>query len=273
MIKKSLALILVFCILFFVFITSPDTIAYTPSQRYLQPVFEKVKIEKNLIYREVEDRKGNQLSLKMDIYQPSEDSLEKRPLLVLIHGGGFRAGSKEAMKSRCEAFARFGYVTVSINYRLGANHVKVFEDAIKDAVSDAQHAIDYLRIHADNYGVDTQQIFVGGSSAGGITSVHLGMEDSSWDKSGIKGIIDLWGAFFGKDEEIDSKDPAVCIIHGELDPTVPIEHSIRLNKLLIENNVPVWFYPVENVKHGVPSPGPYPFHYQEALFLYSLLDF
>lgn len=57
--KKSLALILVFCILFFVFIISPDTKAYTPSQRYLQPVFEKVKIEKNLIYREVEDRKGN----------------------------------------------------------------------------------------------------------------------------------------------------------------------------------------------------------------------
>ena len=247
----------------------PFSQANTNSLRYLQPVFEKISIEKNLVYREVEDRKGTLLSLKMDIYQPSEDSLENRPLLVLIHGGGFRAGSKEAMKLRCEAFARFGYVTASINYRLSANHVKVFEDAIKDAVSDAQHAIDYLRTHADTYRIDTQTIFVGGSSAGGITAVHLGMEDSSWDKTGIKGIIDLWGAFFGKDEEIDSKDPAVCIIHGELDPTVPIEHSIRLNKLLTENNVPVWFYPIKNVKHGVPSPGPYPFHYQEALFLYS----
>lgn len=270
--KKSCALVLIFCLLFLVLLSPTSTKAYTNTQRYLQPVFDKINIEKDLLYREIEDRKGNLLSLKMDIYQPSEDSLEKRPLLVLIHGGGFRGGSKEAMKLRCEAFARFGYVTASINYRLSANHVTVFEDAIKDAVSDAQHAIDYLRTHADLYRVDVQQIFVGGSSAGGITAVHLGMEDSSWDKTGIKGIIDLWGAFFGKDEEIDSKDPAVCIIHGELDPTVPIEHSIRLNKLLIENNVPVWFYPVENVKHGVPSPGPYPFHYQEALFIYSLLE-
>jgi acetyl esterase/lipase len=252
--------------------SAPYTQAKPLPLRYLQPVFEKVSTDKNLIYREVEDRKGAMLQLKMDIYQPIGDSLEKRPLLVLIHGGGFRGGSKEAMKLRCEAFARFGYVTVSINYRLSANHVKVFEDAIKDAVSDARHAIDYLRSHAESYRLDTQQIFIGGSSAGGITAIHMGVEDSNWDKTGIKGIINLWGAFFGKDEEVDSSDPAVCIIHGELDPTVPIEHSIRLNKLLIENNVVVWFYPVKNVKHGVPSKGPYPFHYEEALFMYSLMD-
>ncbi len=239
--------------------------------RYLQPVFETVIIEKNIIYRKVIDRRGIELQLKMDIYQPENDSLEKRPFILWIHGGGFTGGSKERMADRCEVFAKFGYVTASINYRLSRRYVDDMLDAIDDATVDARFAIDFIRKNAEKYRIDTQQILVGGSSAGGVTALHLGIEDTDWDKTGIKGIINLWGAFFGTEEEIDSKDPAVLIIHGELDPIVPFKLSVWLKDLLEKQNVPIWFYPFENTGHGVKSKGPYPFHYEEALFAYALV--
>ncbi len=245
--------------------------------RYLQPIFSKVITSKNIVYREVTDRNGKQLQLKMDIYQPEGDLLEKRPAIIWIHGGGFHSGSKEAMKLRCEAFARFGYVTVSINYRLSKDKrdpkgtTDKLLNAIDDATIDARHAVDFLRKHAQDYRIDDGLMFVGGSSAGGVTSLHLGIEDTGWDKSGIKGIINLWGAFFGEEEEIDVTDPAVLIIHGELDDVVPFDLSVWLNEVLEKQGVPVWFYPYKNTGHGVRSKGPFPFHYEEALFLYSLM--
>lgn len=47
------------------------------------------------------------------------DTLTNRPFILLIHGGGFVGGDKSSWEDECKEFAKRGYVTASINYRLG----------------------------------------------------------------------------------------------------------------------------------------------------------
>lgn len=60
---------------------------------------------------------------KMDVFFPQNDNTECRPLLLLIHGGGFNSGDKHTdavVNHLCRKFAERGYVTASIQYRLTA---------------------------------------------------------------------------------------------------------------------------------------------------------
>jgi acetyl esterase/lipase len=238
--------------------------------RYLIEVFPEVTTQKNVIFGQVKDRAGKMLDLTMDIYQPKNDTLSKRPLVVWIHGGGFVSGSKENMISRCEGFAKLGYVSVTINYRLSRTLTGVIETAVSDAVSDSQLAIDFLRTHALEYGIDVDQIFVGGSSAGGITSLHLAYENKGWNKQGILGVIDLWGALFDL-SCVDPTDPPVIIIHGEQDNVVPFALSPALIEKLKTNKIPYQFFPVKDVGHGVKPSGQLPYHFVEAMFMFQYL--
>ena len=56
----------------------------------------------------------------MDVYTPDGDNYSERPLIIFAHGGVFITGNKNntAMVELCEAFAKRGYVTASIQYRL-----------------------------------------------------------------------------------------------------------------------------------------------------------
>jgi acetyl esterase/lipase len=263
---------IILCFLTGLFVlTFSTTKASDGKLRYLAEIFPEVESTKDIIYKTVEDRSGKIVDLKLDIYAPKNDTLDKRPLVVWIHGGGFYMGNKSVMASRCIEFAKMGYVAATINYRLSREYTSNIMDAISDATEDARSAIDWLRKNATKYGIDIENIFVGGSSAGGITSLHLGYEDTGWDKSGIKGIIDLWGALFNLDA-VDPKDPPVIIIHGTEDKTVPFQLSLELVKKLKENNIYFEFYPVKGVGHGVPPTPGHSFNYLEALFIYYQLD-
>jgi len=254
----------------FVFLSIPFAKAEETGIRFLTEVFLGVEVQKNVIFGQVKDRADKMLDLTMDIFQPKNDTMTKRPLVVWIHGGGFVNGSKENMSSRCEGFAKLGYVAVTINYRLSLTVTGVIETAVSDAVSDSQLAIDFLRTHAQEYGIDTEQIFVGGSSAGGITSLHLAYENKGWNKQGILGVIDLWGALFDL-SCVDPSDPPVIIIHGEQDTVVPFALSPALIGKLLENQIPYVFFPVKGVGHGVKPSGQFSYHFVEALFMYRFL--
>jgi len=238
--------------------------------RYLMEVFPDVSVQKDVVFGQVKDRSGKMLDLTMDIFQPKNDTLIKRPLVVWIHGGGFVSGSKENMLSRCDGFAKLGYVAVTINYRLSRTLTGVIETAVSDAVADSQLAIDFLRTHALEYGIDVDQIFVGGSSAGGITSLHLAYENNGWNKQGILGVVDLWGALFDL-SCVDPTDPPVIIIHGEQDNVVPFALSPALIEKLKTNHIPYEFFPVQGVGHGVKPSGRLPYHFVEALFMFQYL--
>lgn len=116
-------------------------------------------------------------SLKMDVYSPVTNDTILRPLLLLIHGGAFFNGDK-ASAGYAEwgrHFASLGYVVASINYRIGFVPIgqKHIDRAGYRAVQDAHAAMCYLLRHPESYHIDPNLLFVGGTSAGGITALNL----------------------------------------------------------------------------------------------------
>lgn len=114
--------------------------------------------------------------LEMDIYEPVGDDQTKRPLMVWLHPGAFVIGDKSAddMVAMCDSFAQRGYVTASLGYRLGFNTLSSSsaERAVYRSVQDLNAGLRYLFENASIYNIDTNFVFLGGSSAGAITVLH-----------------------------------------------------------------------------------------------------
>lgn len=87
-------------------------------------------------------------SLYLDIYEPSNDTLSKRPVIVFQFGGGFLIGTRNQppIPKFCEYFAKCGYVVVAIDYRIGFNTVSTgsAERAVVRSVQDQRAAIRHL---------------------------------------------------------------------------------------------------------------------------------
>lgn len=196
--------------------------------------------------------KTKPLDLTMDIYYPSNDidSVRLRPLIMFIHGGGFYIGDKqsEPIVKFCEYFASQGYVTASVNYRLGfIPSGEALERAGYRALQDANAAMRYLVNNSYKYGIDTRYLFVAGTSAGAITALNLAfMRNENRPKStfksalhedmgdiessgndirkqfNIKTVINMWGAV--NDLGIlENSNTAVISFHGNKDAVVPID--------------------------------------------------
>lgn len=95
------------------------------TNRYHKAIFSDVQVHKDVKYGEAQvwNFPFNNTDLFMDIYEPIGDTIGKRPLMIWVHPGGFLLGNKEAedMVALCDSFAKRGYVTASISYRLGFN--------------------------------------------------------------------------------------------------------------------------------------------------------
>jgi poly(3-hydroxybutyrate) depolymerase len=124
----------------------------------------------------------------MNIYRPNPafDNEQQRPLVLMIHGGGFAGGSLNEMNFMCNEFAKRGYVAATISYRLGwgcPSDAGVFlcnictplapniRTAAYNAIQDAHAALRFLVSNEATYGIEPDYIFVGGQSAGAITAL------------------------------------------------------------------------------------------------------
>ncbi len=87
---------------------------------YTQELF-NYSVETDIVYGIASNYAGNPDTLKLDIYKPVADNNQKRPILVLVHGGAWVGGTKTdgEVQSLAQLFAKRGYVVASINYRLG----------------------------------------------------------------------------------------------------------------------------------------------------------
>jgi acetyl esterase/lipase len=98
------------------------------------------------------------------------------PLVVFIHGGGFRGGSKEALNpALLEGCLKAGMAVMAINYRLSP------EVQFPAHYLDCARAIQYARLHAREWNIDPARIAATGSSAGAGTSLWLGFHDDLAD--------------------------------------------------------------------------------------------
>ncbi len=182
----------------FVFLISTQvSLSQCDTNRYVNPIFSSVYKHSDVKYGEAPawTIPYNNTDLFMDIYEPVGDGLTRRPLMIWAHPGGFLLGDKEAddMVALCDSFARRGYVTASISYRLGFNPLSTTsaERAVYRGTQDARAAIRYLMEYASIYSIDTNYIFLGGSSAGGVAAVHVAYADQDEAPNAVYGgVID-----------------------------------------------------------------------------------
>jgi acetyl esterase/lipase len=91
--------------------------------RYRDTVFSSYTLTSDLVYGSAPDLTGTTVPLKLDLYRRAGDTVTRGPAIVWVHGGGFSGGDKtrSPFPALARKFARRGYVTASINYRLPAS--------------------------------------------------------------------------------------------------------------------------------------------------------
>lgn len=140
--------------------------------------------------------------LLMDVYLPDGDTNTLRPVIVFAHGGGFFSGTKsnEDMVAMCELYAKKGYVTVSIHYRLGFHilgNVNMHAiRAVYRGLQDGKSAIRFLRANSATYGIDPTKVYFVGSSAGAFIGLHSIYMDEISEKPSQAGEVSYINATF-----------------------------------------------------------------------------
>ena len=236
---------------------------FAQNNRYLDEVFDEVIKTENVVYGNAPDLpflfwvESNtvDIDLDMDIYEPEGDTLTNRPVIIFAHTGAYFSGHNELddVVDLSISAAKRGYVAISINYRLGINIISTYsgERAVYRAVQDGGAAIRYLREFPEEFGINPDQIFMWGTSAGAITALHLSyLDDDDRPEATYGGggdpdlgcpicegndyvhdpkpnaIVSCWGAV-GDLDWIDSTDTVPAIMfHGTLDPIIPFNSGL-----------------------------------------------
>ena len=231
-------------------------------------------ITSNIQYGSNVKSTGSSQNLLLDIYQPSGDVYTNRALVIVAHGGSFYSGSKTGtdVVPLCKDLAKMGYVVASIEYRVGitnfpaGTHTVDSADAgaaVMRAVHDGRAAVRFFRKNAaiggNTYGIDTNNIYFAGVSAGGFIGLHIaymdqwsefptyidttgvtvgaktgqkglrgGLEGASGNpgySSNVKAIVNICGAL-GDTATMKPGDEPVLSFHGTNDGTVPYGSDI-----------------------------------------------
>lgn len=264
----------------------------TPNERYQKEIFSNVEVKRDLLYGKAKGYWTNSpysddpyittlskglvkafkdpdlLDLKLDVYYPKTDVFKNRPLVMLIHGGAFYIGSKEsaAEASLATSLARRGYLVASIDYRLGFKLTPSdVELSAYRAIQDAHAALRFLAHNANGLGINPEQVYVGGTSAGAVASLNVAFMTNDErperiveanragtlakiEESGnkypenfrIKAVANMWGAV--SDLNIIDKDEKISVlsIHGTADGIVPYDYdhpfknSLMVNRFLMD---------------------------------------
>jgi acetyl esterase/lipase len=252
-----------------------------PASRAAAP--EPIKVREKLDV--VCGRGGNEV-LKVDLYAP-RNRPGPLPAIVLIHGGGWYAGSKDDCRGLARGFAEQGYVAITAGYRLApANRFPA-------QLEDVKCAVRWLRADPERCHVDPDHIGVLGMSAGGHLALLLGLTDPrdgfegdggypeqsskvqavvnlmgptdlarpGWPAATEKMLADLLGG--GRDRipaaywtaspmaYVRPNAPPVLTIHGTMDALVPYEQAQLFHAALLQAGVPAQLEPMQNKGHAV----------------------
>ncbi len=140
----------------------------------------------------------------LDLYTPAAG--KQHPVVIWVHGGGWKIGDKRGVNSKPQAFTEHGYLLVSINYRLHP-HASYDQQA-----QDVAQAIRWVREHAQDYGGNPDEIFLMGHSAGAhlvalVSTNPAYLKAESLSLKAIKGTILLDGAGYDIADRINTANP------------------------------------------------------------------
>ena len=177
-----------------------------------------VLFEKNIEYSNPDDQ-----HLQLNMARPKEGT-GPFPAVICIHGGGFRAGTRESFNGLCLQLAERGYVAVTVSYRLAPKY------QFPAAVYDVKAAVRWMRANAEKYQIDPDRIGTTGGSAGGHLAQFLGVTSgvkkfegdggNAEYSSSVKCVVNFYGpSDFTKsyDASVDAKDVLPLFLGGNLE--------------------------------------------------------
>jgi acetyl esterase/lipase len=146
-----------------VFVAVTCGVPAAPAQKSKLNIPESVVFEADVEYANPDGQ-----HLQLDLARPREGA-GPFPAVVCIHGGGFRAGSRQGYDGLCLKLAEQGYVAVTVSYRLAPTY------PFPAAIHDVKAAVRWLRANAAKYHLDPDRIGATGGSAGGHLAQFLGV--------------------------------------------------------------------------------------------------
>lgn len=238
-------------------------------------------------YRDIEYSAPDGHSLTLDVFSP-EEQLQPAPVIVFIHGGGWKNGDKKSGEKNAAWLVDDGFAVVSINYRL--TDVAQWPAQINDCYE----AVRWVRRNAAKYNFDSDHIAAWGTSAGGHLVALMGTRacpDAENVSSRVQAVCDWFGPSElltmppnnvgdGRTEEdvansngakllgatvkdvpnlardasalnnVSTDDCPFLIMHGSEDPGVPLSQSQELHNMLIAKGVASTLHIVEGAGHG-----------------------
>ena len=169
-----------------------------------------------LFERNIEFANPDGQHLQLNIARP-KNATGLMPAVVCIHGGGFRAGSREGYNKLCLTLAENGFVAATVSYRLAPKY------QFPAAVHDTKAAVRWLRMNAKKFSIDPDRIGVTGGSAGGHLAQFLGVT------AGLKE--------FEGDQNAGASSQVACVVnvYGPSDFTKSYGKSVDAHLVL-----PLW---------------------------------
>jgi acetyl esterase/lipase len=235
---------------------------------------DNVVLESNIAY-------GPYKETVLDILRPKETAPGKRPGVIVIHGGGWVGGTKEAQIPTCLRYVEKGFVCADVEYRLAA--VATAPAAVNDVLAAAR----WFFKNTKKYGVDKKRIAVTGSSAGGHLSLMVGMTPKSaglGPQAKVRAVVNFYGITDVNDQlqgenmrkyavtwvpeqpgrtelarrvspmtYVRRKVPPILTLHGDADQTVPYQHGVALTKALSEAGAAATLVTIPGGGHGFPK--------------------
>lgn len=222
----------------------------------------------------IAETETGKMTLRLDMIQPEKACKTARPLVIMIHGGGFKSGERSTgtHKRFAHLFAQFGWSSASISYPLAKDQpipsapfarvmsqARGVEEATKeqlDAAAAAMEAtvaaMDYFKQRASELCIDPSRIALMGSSAGAGTALRVAYLTDDMGVPAVKpaAVIDFWGGYRVDSKSITSGDAPLFIVHGTRDFTVPFEEATGLYQRLASVGVPVQLHAFKDKGHG-----------------------
>jgi acetyl esterase/lipase len=263
----SFCLILLLCALCsFSAFPQDKTTALSDTARWASTVNEQYWIQPDITYGV-----ANNYTLKLDVWQ-RKDQKTAAPTLIYYHGGGWIFGDRTGATLLFMPFLEMGWNVINVEYRMASVSLA------PAAVEDCRCALRWAVRNAKQYNIDVNRIVLTGHSAGGHLSLITGMLpdgaglDNNCDgpeRLKVAAIINWYGIsdvadvvqgpnqknyavmWMGSQPDpltiakrvspltyVRAGLPPILSIHGDADPVVPYEHSVRLHKALSEAGVP-----------------------------------